>query len=253
MPEIVDNQFPFKVYEVRNLANTEAYVYLGKATLADTSDTDGFFPHQVEENCYSTFLFASIVGGRNVRIDPATEEDPYIYIDSRWYTFRPCGYEGVEDWPANSVLSRVDVAGDGNVTAYLKSITTDGSVVIEGGNSTFVWSDQGPTGDQNNDPNFCDIILKTHKYDCANICDKGGIYSHRKGVPGKSDVVFFFKSLFEGYCIKLDETSCGVRVSFDVESCSPANLSGDPPVIVDPAYVSCTPGLSGRPGWKFVS
>lgn len=257
MAEIINNQFPFKIYECQNLANTEAYVYLGKAALAGLNGaTSSYFPDQVDRNCSTTFLFASIVGGRNVRVDPATEEDPYIYIDARWYSFRPCGNDSSTGWPANSILSSVSSSEAGDITVYVKSLTTDGSVVIEGGNDSFVWSDQGQAGDPFNDPSFCDLTLRTHRYDCANCCGPNGVYAGRKGIPGKSDVLFMFKSIFAGYCITIDYDGCSYTVNYDVENCDPCLFceDGPPPTAIESApNGACDPAFSllDRPGWHF--
>lgn len=256
MADIIDNQFPFKIYEARNLANTEAYVYLGKAALAGLNGADeSFFPEAVDRNCFTTFLFASIVGGRNVRVDPATENDPYVYVDSRWYNFRPCDNEAITGWAANNVLSSVKTTDFGDVTAYFKTITTDGSIVIEGGNDTFVWSDMGPVGNPFNDESFCDIILKTHKYDCANCCGDEGVYAGRKGIPGKSDVLFMFKSIFAGHCIDIEYDGCSYIINYDLENCDPClYCDEDPPAPADgDGGGGCSPEMQllDRPGWKF--
>lgn len=227
---VIENQFPFKIYEARNLASSEAYVYLGKAAIAGYNGADeNYFSHQADANCYTTFLFASIVGGKNVRIDAASEEDPYLYVDSRWYDFRPCGFETNDQsaWPANSILSHIDYKDTGDVTVYFKSITSDGSIVIEGGNSSFVWSDQGPQNDQFNSSNIndCNLTLKTHKYVVANACETNGLVASTQGVPGASDVVFYLKSIVGGTCIKVDDNGDNLIISFDVNNCNPCNPS----------------------------
>jgi len=224
---IIENEFPFKIYEARNLASTEAYVYLGKASIAGLNGADeNYFSHQADSNCFTTFLFASIVGGRNVRIDAASEEDPYIYIDSRWYDFRPCGVETNDQtaWPANSILSHVDYKDSGDVTVYFKSITSDGSIVIHGGNSSFVWSDEGPQGDSLNSGNDCNITLSTHKYIVANVCESNGLVASTQGVPGASDVIFYLKSIVGGSCIKVEDDGSNLIISYDIGACNPCNV-----------------------------
>lgn len=231
---IIENQFPFKVYEVRNLATTEAYVYLGKAAIAGLNGAEeNYFSHQAEENCFSTFLFASLVGGRNIRIDAATEEDPFIYIDSRWYDFRPCGNESNDPttWPANNILSTVQYKDTGDVVVYFKGITSDGSIVIKGGNSSFVWSDEGPQGDQLNsgDSKDCNLTLSTHKYTMANVCDTNGLVASTQGVPGASDVVFYLKSIIGGNCIDVSDAGDRLIISFNSEcACNSQGYVGGP-------------------------
>jgi hypothetical protein len=226
---VIENEFPFKIYEARNLATSEAYVYLGKASIAGLNGAnENYFSHQADANCFTTFLFASIVGGRNVRIDAATEEDPFIYVDSRWYDFRPCGVESNDQtsWPANNILSHVDYKDTGDVTVYFKSITSDGSIVIEGGNESFVWSDQGPQGDAFNSGNAedCNLLLKAHKYIVANACETNGILQSTQGVPGASDVVFYLKSIVGGSCINVVDTGESLIISFDPVACNPCNM-----------------------------
>jgi hypothetical protein len=226
---VIENEFPFKIYEARNLATSEAYVYLGKASIAGLNGAnENYFSHQADANCFTTFLFASIVGGRNVRIDAATEDDPYIYIDSRWYDFRPCGVESNDQttWPANGILSHVDYKDNGDVVTYFKSITSDGSIVIEGGNPSFVWSDEGPAGNQFNSGNAedCNLILKAHKYIVANACETNGILQSTQGVPGASDVVFYLKSIVGGSCINVTDTGSSLVISFDLGACDPCSF-----------------------------
>lgn len=223
MAQIIENSFPFKIYEATNAASTDAHVYLGKASVAgiNGSDTD-FFPQLADQNCFTTFVFASIVGGKCVRVDPATEEDPYIYVDSRWYDFRPCGVEtsNPEEWPANSIISSVDyVEATGDTVVFFRNLETDGSIVIEIGD--FVWSDQGPQGDLNNNREACAINLKAHKYFCANECEPNGVFARTQGVPGASNTAFFFKSIVGGQCIDVTDNGKEIIISFDVANCNP--------------------------------
>ena len=78
---------PFKIYNVGNLASVPANVFIGKTFISDNGSNKN-----VKENCFSTFLFASIVGGKNVRVDQATEKEPYIFIDSKFFNFKPYDY-----------------------------------------------------------------------------------------------------------------------------------------------------------------
>ena len=190
---VIDNQFPFKIYEAANAASTDAHVFLGKASIAGINgQSKDFFPELAENNCFTTFVFASIVGGKNVRITPASASDPFIYIDSRWYDFKPCGN------PITSIFHSVEY-NDGDINVFLKSITSDGSIVIEVGDS-FAWSDQGPQGIYDGG---CSITLKAHKYFCLNECANSGVYSRTVGIPGASDAHFFFKSIVGGDCISV--------------------------------------------------
>lgn len=201
---IVSNNMPFKIYEAKNAATTEAYVYLGKTSIASVNGaTTNYFAAQ-NENCYTTFLFASLIAGKNIRIDPATEKDPFIYLDSRFYDFRPCGATSSDPftWPKNSILSSVEHNG-GDITVYLKNITTDGTINV-----------------QSED---CKIKLSVNKYRAANICDTNGVLRKTEGVPGASDVVFYFKSIVAGNCITVNDTGDSLVIGFDRDNCDPCN------------------------------
>ena len=179
------------------------------------------FRFLAEENCFTTFLFASIVGGKNVRVQPATEDNPYILIDSRWYDFKPCGNE------VTSIFDHLEYDDNDDITVFLKSLTSDGSVVINVGDN-FSWSDQGPQGEYDGS---CTITLSTHRYYCENVCEPtegGGVFHGTQGVPGASDVEFLFKSIVGGDCIKVEDTGQTIIVSFDVSTCDPCELFNCP-------------------------
>lgn len=217
---VIENQYPYKIYEAANAGSADAHVFLGKASIGGLNGSaEDFFPHLAEGNCFTTFVFASIVGGKNVRIIPATEDDPYIYIDSRWYDFAPCGN------PVTSIFHSVEY-NNGDVNVFLKSVTSDGSVVIEVGDS-FTWSDQGPQGIWDGD---CTITLSTHRYYCENECrDEGaGVFYRTEGVPGASDVNFLFKSIVGGTCINVEDTGTEIVVNFDIDGCDPCELFNCP-------------------------
>jgi len=94
--------FNYSIYEARNLAATESYVFLGKGNVNDTKIS-------TENKCSSTFLFASIIGGKNTRIDSASENEPYIMIDTKWYAFRSAGNDSLNLISANNVISRTEM------------------------------------------------------------------------------------------------------------------------------------------------
>lgn len=199
---VVENQFPFKIYEAVNAGSGGANVFLGKASIAGVNgNKESFFPELAEANCFTTFVFASIVGGKNVRVTPATEDDPYIYVDSRFYCFEPCAD------PATSVLADVQYGGTGDVTVFMKSLVSDGSIIIQGGD--------------------CQISLSTHKYYSQNICQNAGVYSSTVGVPGASDVTFLFKSVLGGDCISVVDTGETLVVNYDLAACNPCLFCGE--------------------------
>ena len=214
---VIENQFPYKIYEAANAGSADAHVFLGKASVAGLNGaSEDFFPELAEDNCYTTFLFASIVGGKNVRIQPATAGNPYILVDSRWYDFKPCSN------PATSIFHSVEYGSNGDINVFLKSVTTDGSVVIEVGDN-FTWSDSGPQGEYDGG---CTITLSTHKYFCENECGGGGggVFHGTVGVPGASDVTFLFKSIIGGTCIDVEDTGTTLVVNFNPDICDPCAL-----------------------------
>ena len=105
---------PFITYGVKNKISTPSHIYLGKSRKKNTNGfTDNFYSHHIDhEGCSEVFLFASIVGSKNIKLYPAgtgwmdrlndnssfarsgsgsfnpnNTLDPYIYIESRRYAF----------------------------------------------------------------------------------------------------------------------------------------------------------------------
>jgi len=136
---------PFRIYEVGNLASVPANVFVGKTFIADDGTN-----RNTKENCYSTFLFASIVGGKNVRVDQATENDPYVFIDVKFFNFKPFDYyidvlagstnEELESKFApngesynDTIIESVTQNSDGDVLFMVKTLGTDGKLTIADG------------------------------------------------------------------------------------------------------------------------
>jgi hypothetical protein len=245
----------YSIYEARNLASTESYVFLGKGAL----NIENYKNINTDNGCSSIFLFASLVGGNNnFRIDPATENDPNIFMDSKWYAFRSAGNDSLDIKVANNVISDVINTGT-KTTVYFKSITSDGTIVVQGGNSSYTYSVSGAVGNLENDSNYSDIMLRSHKYDCHNICLDGssGFYYGKKGIPGNTDVLFLFKSLVGGTCIKVDYTDTSYTVNFDTENplCNPGTFNPSTTVLPKTQNNKCSSSYSllDRPGWKFAT
>lgn len=88
------SELPFQIYHAKNVSEQPAHIFLGKSQKRgfDGHSRD-FYP--IEENsCDSVFLFANIVGSKNIKIYPASQDDPFMYIDSRKYLFLPPGFDG---------------------------------------------------------------------------------------------------------------------------------------------------------------
>ena len=244
MPTIVENNLPFKIYSAVNMGSNEGMVFLGM-TDSGLPNTPGF-TYSVPENyytgCFSTFNFASIVPGNCSRIDIATEADPNILIDLRWFDFRPSVDASGEQelWPKNNALNSINYALDGDFTALMSSLSTDGTVVINGAESKFIWSDSGPQGNSN----YCTFVLQSWKYNCQNLAEPGPYYASI-GTPGKTDVVFLFRSLIGGQNIDIKDFGTYLQVFYT--KIPRANGSGETGINYcsqfPPPSITCEPYL----------
>jgi hypothetical protein len=212
MPTQIVNNLPFKVYSAVNMGSNEGMVYLGQTTSDITNNPYvNTVPPDYYANCFSTFNFASIVPGTCSRIDIATETDPNILIDAQWFDFRPSTDASGEQelWPLNNALKTINYAEDGDFTALMNSISTDGTVVINGAESGFVWSDEGPNGNSN----YCTFVLQAWKYKCENLAEPGPFYASI-GTPGQTNVVFLFRSLIGGQNIDIKDYGTYLQVFY---------------------------------------
>lgn len=168
--DVPQRYYDITAYEPRNMANTISYVYLGKGITADTDKLKNLSIDQrkaSQQNCNSTFFWASIVGGKSVRVDSATRRDPYLFIDAKWYDLKPINYyfkwiekynppkgsklyeyidtleeEINEDLPEANVISSTsyDYSEFAPDPVYnIKSLESDGSIVIESNNGNYWW------------------------------------------------------------------------------------------------------------------
>lgn len=158
------NNIPFTIYTVKNESIKGVNIYLGVASLSNNVTTVDYFPHQVIA-CKTTYLFASIVGSRNVRVTRPTTKDPYIYVETRKVTPMKVG-----SYDATSFMK----SGDSN-EIVLRTITSDKSIKIE---------DYG-----------CNYGLSTFKYEVANACNINGFLYKTIGIPGHSNVTWQFKDI----------------------------------------------------------
>jgi hypothetical protein len=212
MPTLIENNLPFKIYSAVNLGSSEGMVFLGKTS---TDVTNSKFARTLPEDyyaaCFSTFNFASIVPGNCSRIDIATESDPSIMIDLKWFDFRPYtdASGDQENWPKNNTLNSIDYAVGGDFTALLSSLSTDGTVVINGKESGFIWSDSGKVGNDG----YCTFVLQSWKYTCSNIAEPGPFYG-TVGTPGKTNAVFLFRSVIGGQNIDVKDYGTYLKVFY---------------------------------------
>jgi hypothetical protein len=179
----------FSVYSVKNENSNGVNVFLGIASKkTTTNNTIDYFPHKVV-SCKSTYLFASIVGTRNVKVTRPTTTDPYIYLETR--KVNPVR-DGIE---ATSFLKSGDSSG-----IVLRTITSDASIQI---------NDKG-----------CNYGLTTLKYDVQNACSINGLFYQRSGTPGESDVVWQFKEIVGvPPFINVSDSGGTITISFNNEAC----------------------------------
>jgi hypothetical protein len=152
------------------MANTISYVYLGKGFTSDTDKLKNLSIDQrkaSQQNCNSTFFWASIVGGKSVRVDSATQRDPYLFIDAKWYDLKPINYyfkwiekynppedsklyeyidaleeEIEEELPESNIISSTsyDYTESAPDPIYnIKALESDGSIVIEANDGDYWW------------------------------------------------------------------------------------------------------------------
>lgn len=171
------NNVPFTIYTVKNESTKGVNIYLGVASLSNNVTTVDYFPHRVIA-CKTTYLFASIVGSRNVRITRPTTVDPYIYVETRKVIPTKVG-----EYDATSFMK----SGDSK-EIVLRTITSDKSIKIE---------DYG-----------CNYGLSTFKYEVANACNINGFLYKTVGIPGHSNVTWHFKNInASSYIMKIRSSS----------------------------------------------
>jgi len=185
----------FKIYDVGNLGSGKSNLFIGNTYISDVTKN---------KNDFSTFLFASLVGGRNIRIDQATEKDPYIFIDARFYTFKPYNY--YVSLSNNEPLSNLEATYGNTSDVYLKTIiknitTVSGDVAIHIKNLEV---DSKLTFYKNSTDN--EIVIKTADYNLKNTTESKAIKildSKQKDSFGNTS--FVIKKLIEGNCLKFDQ------------------------------------------------
>lgn len=182
------NNLPFSTYTVKNETTDKVNVYMGVASRSNNATTSDYFPHQVVA-CKTTYLFASLVGTRNVKITRPTTKDPYIYVETREVVPTSC-------YKPTSLLQS---GGPGGI--MLRTITTDPTITIE--------------------EHGCNYGFSTFRYFVQNACSMNGVYYGTIGVPGQTNVIWQFKSIYPGSCITMEDNGCRLKFSFDQESCCP--------------------------------
>jgi hypothetical protein len=183
------NSLPFTVYNARNADVAPAGTYLGQAAKkTNLKGTYDYFPH-LAGHCTTVFLFARITGTRNTKITRPTTENPYIYVSTRGYFV-----DKVPEYESTSILHDYN-----DYTATIRTITTDGSIVIK-----------------ENARNDYDLEALTYDFD--NVCNINGLFFRRLGVPGKSDVVWMMKDIVGSDYISIRDDDTAVNVGFNSDN-----------------------------------
>lgn len=198
MAKASTNNLLFTTYTVKNESQRGVHVYLGIATKSNNATTVDYFPHKVVA-CKTTYLFASIVGTRNVKITRPTTTDPYIYVQTREVVPSQCSL------PPTSLLK----SGD-KKQMVLRTMSSDASIKIH--------------------ENGCNYGLSTFTYNVANACSINGLLYKTYGIPGHSNVVWQFKTIIGDGCIVVSDkdgtiTFTNICVDDDIE-CDPTCMGG---------------------------
>ena len=210
----------FTIYDVGNLGGAAFNFFIGNTYLADNATLP---------NNYSTFLFASLTGGRNIRIDQATEQDPYIFIDARFYTFKPysyyvdfnqnqslnyleSNYQPSTNLFLNTVIQNLTTSINGDIIVSIKNLIVDSKL-------TFYTS-----------PDESEIILKAPLYNLQNTTENKVIRIFQgASKDSNNNTLFQMRKLIEGKCITLDQVLefnwTTIFSSFDSSSSSISSVS----------------------------
>ena len=200
-----------KTYEVGNLGTTPTNLFVGKTHLS----TNDKLP---SNNGQSVFLFASLTAGKNVRIDQATEKEPHIFIDAKFYDFKPYGYlvnystnkdlkllEAAFKSPEVNLKTIIDSIGDyqGDSVINFKAISSSRGIVIEEVNN--------------------ELILKASIYDLQNKGNGIKLFTGRSK-DANSNYEFNINRLIEGNCVKFKQI---MEFTWDDNSSSSNSSSSD--------------------------
>jgi hypothetical protein len=229
MTTLITQNLPYKIYSATNMGKKEGMVYLGKVQ-NNTTITQKVYGDEYYDNCFSGYYlsFASLVPGSCIRMDPADSIDSNILIDAKWYDFRPCSALSCDAsmWPGDSIIYNVDYSEPLKTKPLFKSLTTDGTVVISGFDSNFIWNDLG-INDQNIN-SHCTLYLQAWKYDFQNVGNGVGTFYGTVGKPGESNTIFLMKSLIGRNGITISDYGCRLVIGYSSEQSLEYQITCDP-------------------------
>jgi len=245
MATLIEKNLPYKLYSANNLGSMEGMFYLGKIP-NNLNFNKKIYSDDYYANCFSGYYFsiASLVPGTCIRMDIADEADSSILVDAKWVDFRPCSTTScdVSTWPKNNILNSVDYSNPMVVSPSFKNLSTDGTIVISGVESNFIWNDMGI-----NDPSqttHCTLMLQAWKYKFQNLCAGLGPYFTTIGTPGGSDVIFLMRSIVsDSRCVGVYDLGSAILVTTICNPCCDNGEVIDPIVPEDCTLTPC-PNLS---------
>lgn len=225
----MDNNVPSNVFEVANLANGDGFVYVGKSSLVDNNS--GNKTLKEGSNCLSTFLFGSIIPGRNIRLDIPTEVDPNTFIDAKFFDFQ--SYSPLIS--GSCTLGKTqDTSGD--VSYYFRALKNDGSsdlmswTIIEADDASFYIGYDGKTYYKQADGSYSlsivatnpnSLILKTHTLDVTNSFSfMPSLYTH-KTADEYGNTTFYLNKIIAGPGLTIHDDGDTLRLDFDYKKAQP--------------------------------
>jgi hypothetical protein len=248
-----DTTVPSNTYEVKNLANGDGFVYVGKSALVEQPGGNRTITEG--SNCLATFMVGSIIPGRNIRLDIPTEKDPNVFLDAKFFDFQAYSPQIT----GSCALGRtVDSSGD--MSYYFRAITNDGSAtndswtIIEADDASFYIGYDGLTYYRQSDGTYSrsvvatnpnSLILKTHDLDMANTFPfMPSLYTH-KTKDDYGNTTFYLNKLIAGPGLTIKDDGDTIRLDFDYTKarptpCCDSNYSGygiDDPVSVSSSSI----------------
>ncbi len=226
------NNLSNKIYNVKNNSDV-ADVYIGRSTIQGFRHSDQtYYYHHFNKNVKDTFLFSSIVGSKNVKLLPPSEETPFVQIDSRYYNF----YNKDLDNPA-SFFSSISKNNE-TITVYFRSLSTDGSVFLKQTKTDkFLWDGKKFIEDTtytNNVESTCTdgiirVLVPDYKLEDNPVSATASLRAYsvikdRVIDTTASTIKLNIKKLSGSKCIKVTNKNDRIRIDFDKVNCPCGNI-----------------------------
>lgn len=216
-------------YEPINLGSVKSYFFTGYIDSSTYQVTLETLLQSKEYFCYSSIYFASVLPGKNVRIDNWTIKDPYIFVDQKFYDVRSVGYYyhwynktpeqliqpslnpplSSANFPENNIIQERD-ANSWDVIYYVKKLTSDGSLVIYANNQKYWW---GTNAADNGE------IKNTEKSDQLELIYNKSVVKTITPIPSsglsfiKNEFSEYRKNKLYGYLYELRDLEAGNNVA----------------------------------------